>query len=166
MIIGPGLPLALLVGLVHTAVYVLIRGDAGGRLPLTYAAAALGAWAGAAIGGQLGITFLAIGDFALIPASHRARGWGSGSWRSSRHWGRSRERQADDGRPDGRARVAGRVAAGPAPGGLEDLADLLGGDSDRSRRFLGGADRGCPGRRGGGRQRAAAATRRTLRGRR
>jgi hypothetical protein len=69
MIIGPALPLALLVGLVHTAIYVLIRGDAGGRLPLTYAAAALGAWAGAAIGSQLGITFLAIGDFALIPAS-------------------------------------------------------------------------------------------------
>lgn len=69
MIISPGLPLALLVGLVHTAVYVLIRGDAGGRLPLTYAAAVLGAWAGAAIGGQLGITLLAIGDFALIPAS-------------------------------------------------------------------------------------------------
>jgi hypothetical protein len=54
---------------VHTAIYVLIRGDAGGRLPLTYLAAALGAWAGAAIGSQLGITFLAIGDFALIPAS-------------------------------------------------------------------------------------------------
>ena len=69
MSIGPGLPLALLVGLVHTAIYVLVRGDAGGRLPLTYAAAALGAWAGAAIGGQLGITFLAIGDFALLPAS-------------------------------------------------------------------------------------------------
>jgi len=69
MSIGPALPLALLVGLVHTALYVLVRGDAGGRLPLTYAAAALGAWAGAAIGGQLGVTFLTIGDFALIPAS-------------------------------------------------------------------------------------------------
>ena len=69
MTIGPALPLALLVGLVHTAISVLVRGGAGGRLPLTYAAAAMGAWAGAAIGGQLGITFLAIGDFALIPAS-------------------------------------------------------------------------------------------------
>ena len=69
MTIGPGLPLALLVGLVNTAIYVLIRGDAGGRLPLTYVAAALGAWAGAAIGGRLGIDILAIGDFALIPAS-------------------------------------------------------------------------------------------------
>jgi hypothetical protein len=67
--IGAGLPLALLTGLIHTALYVLIRGDAGGRLPLTYVAAALGAWAGAAIGGRLGITFLAIGDFSLVPAS-------------------------------------------------------------------------------------------------
>lgn len=69
MVIGPALPLALLLGLVHTAVYVVIRGDAGGRLPLTYLAAALGAWAGAAIGSQVGMTFPAIGDFALIPAS-------------------------------------------------------------------------------------------------
>jgi hypothetical protein len=69
MIIGPGLPLALLVGLVHTAIYVLVRGNAGGRLPLTYAAAALGARAGAALGGRLGRDILAIGDFALIPAS-------------------------------------------------------------------------------------------------
>ena len=32
--IGPALLLALLVGIFHTALYVLIRGDAGGRLPL------------------------------------------------------------------------------------------------------------------------------------
>ena len=69
MSIGPALPLALLLGLVHTAIYVLIRGESGGRLPLTYIAAALGSWAGAAIGAQVGITFLTIGDFALIPAS-------------------------------------------------------------------------------------------------
>jgi hypothetical protein len=67
--IGPDLPLALLVGLVHAAIYVLVRGNAGGRLPLTYLAAALGAWAGSAIGGRLGLDLLAIGDFALIPAS-------------------------------------------------------------------------------------------------
>jgi hypothetical protein len=67
--IGPALPLALLVGLVHTALYVLVRGDAGGRLPLTYVAAALGAWAGATVGSRLGIHVLAIGDFGLIPAS-------------------------------------------------------------------------------------------------
>ena len=69
MTIGPALPLALLVGLVNTAVYVLIRGDAGGRLPVTYIAAALGAWAGAAIGGRIGIDVLTIGDFPLIPAT-------------------------------------------------------------------------------------------------
>ncbi len=69
MTIGPLLPMAFLVGLVHTALYVLIRGNAGGRLPLTYAAAVLGAWAGAAIGNRLGISLLAIGDFPLIPAS-------------------------------------------------------------------------------------------------
>ena len=69
MSIGPSLPLALLLGLVHTALYVLVRGESGGRLPLTYVAAALGSWAGAAIGAQVGFTFIAIGDFALIPAS-------------------------------------------------------------------------------------------------
>src|SRR5215217_1872497 len=33
-VIGPGPVLALLVGVFHTALYVLIRGSAGGRLPL------------------------------------------------------------------------------------------------------------------------------------
>jgi hypothetical protein len=42
---------------------------AGGRLPVTYIAAALGAWAGAAIGGRIGIDVLTIGDFPLIPAT-------------------------------------------------------------------------------------------------
>lgn len=69
MTIPPALPLAMLVGLLHTAIYVFVRGDAGGRLPMTYVAAALGAWAGAAIGGRLGLDILAIGDFGLIPAS-------------------------------------------------------------------------------------------------
>lgn len=69
MTIPPALPLALLLGLVHTAVYVLVRGDAGGRLPLTYVAASLGAWAGAALGHRVGLDLLAIGDFPLITAS-------------------------------------------------------------------------------------------------
>jgi hypothetical protein len=69
MSLGPGLLLALLLGLVHTALYLLIRGESGGRLPLTYLAAALGSWAGAAVGAQVGMSFLAVGDFALIPAS-------------------------------------------------------------------------------------------------
>jgi hypothetical protein len=74
MTIGPALPLAILVGLACTAVYVLVRGGAGGRLPLTFIAAVLGAWAGSAIGGRLGITVLAIGDFALVPAVILAAG--------------------------------------------------------------------------------------------
>ena len=69
MTIPPALPLALLLGLLHTSIYVLIRGDAGGRLPLTYIAASLGAWAGAALGNRLGLDVIAIGDFPLIPAS-------------------------------------------------------------------------------------------------
>lgn len=69
MTIGPALPLSLLLGLIHTSIYVLIRGDGGTRLVLMYIAASLGAWAGAAIGGRLGLTMLAIGDYPLIPAS-------------------------------------------------------------------------------------------------
>lgn len=69
MTIGPALPLSLLLGLIHTSIYVLIRGDGGTRLPLMYVAASLGAWAGATIGGRLGLTMLAIGDYPLIPAS-------------------------------------------------------------------------------------------------
>ncbi|HEX5827505.1 MAG TPA: hypothetical protein VFY23_08295 [Candidatus Limnocylindrales bacterium] len=69
MTIPPSLPLALLLGLLHTALYVLIRGDAGGRLPLTYVGASLGAWAGAALGSRIGLDLLAIGDFPLITAS-------------------------------------------------------------------------------------------------
>lgn len=68
MSIGPALPLSLVLGLITTSVYVLVRGDAGSRLPVMYIAAALGAWAGAAIGGRIGITVLAIGDYALVPA--------------------------------------------------------------------------------------------------
>lgn len=69
MTIGPAVPLALLVGLANTGLYVLIRGNAGGRLLLMYAAASLGAWAGAAIAGRLGVTPVAIGDFSLLAAS-------------------------------------------------------------------------------------------------
>ena len=61
--------LAVLVGVFHGALYVAIRGSAGGRLPLVVLAAVLGAWAGDAIGGRLGIDLLAIGDFRLLSAS-------------------------------------------------------------------------------------------------
>ena len=67
--IGPAPVLALLVGVIHTALYVLIRGSAGGRLPLLLVAAFLGAWAGDALGARLGIDLLRIGDFRLVAAS-------------------------------------------------------------------------------------------------
>ena len=58
----------VLVGIFDVALYVLIRGSAGGRLPLLAAAAILGAWAGDTLGDRLGITILSIGDFRLLVA--------------------------------------------------------------------------------------------------
>lgn len=66
---GPAPVLAILVGVFHAALFVLIRGSAGGQLPLLVVAAALGAWAGDAIGGRLGLDLLRIGDFRLVAAS-------------------------------------------------------------------------------------------------
>ena len=74
MSIGPAPILALLVGGFHTALFVFLRAHAGGRLPLVFLAAVLGAWAGDATGGRLGIDPLRIGDFHLIAASIVA--WG------------------------------------------------------------------------------------------
>ncbi len=67
--IGPAPVLALLVGIFQVALFVLIRGSAGGQLPLLVIAAFLGAWAGDAIGARLGINLLQIGDFHLVAAS-------------------------------------------------------------------------------------------------
>lgn len=64
--------LAILVGIFHAALFVLVRGSAGGQLPLLVLAAALGAWAGDAIGARLGIDLLRIGDFRLVSASAMA----------------------------------------------------------------------------------------------
>ena len=61
--------LSLLVGIFHVGLFVLIRGSAGGQLPLLVLAAFLGAWAGDAIGARLGIDLLRIGDFHLVAAS-------------------------------------------------------------------------------------------------
>ena len=69
MSIGPAPILAVLVGLFNVSLFVLIRGTAGGQLPLLLLAAALGAWAGDALGGRLGVELLRIGDFRLVPAS-------------------------------------------------------------------------------------------------
>jgi hypothetical protein len=68
-VIGPAPVLALLVGIIHTSLFVLIRGSAGGQLPLLALAAFLGAWAGDALGARLGIDLLRIGDFRLVAAS-------------------------------------------------------------------------------------------------
>ena len=67
--IGPAPVLALLVGIFHTALYVLIRGSAGGQLPLLIIAAFLGAWAGDELGARLGFDLVRIGDFRLVAAS-------------------------------------------------------------------------------------------------
>ena len=69
MSIGPALILAVLIGLFNAALYVLIRGNAGGRLPIIVAAAILGAWAGDALAGRLGFEVLTIGDFHLVGAT-------------------------------------------------------------------------------------------------
>ena len=66
---GPAIPLALLVGIFHAALYVLVRGSADGRLLLLVAGACLGAWAGDALGDRLGLDALRIGDFSLLGAS-------------------------------------------------------------------------------------------------
>ena len=67
--IGPAPILALLVGIFHTSLFVLVRGSAGGRLPVLLVAAFLGAWAGDALGGRLGFDLIRIGDFRLVAAS-------------------------------------------------------------------------------------------------
>jgi hypothetical protein len=66
--VGPALVLALAVGVLHTCLYVLLRGVAGLRILFILAAAVLGALAGQALGARLGDP-LRLGDFALIWAS-------------------------------------------------------------------------------------------------
>ena len=58
--IGPAPVLALLIGGFHTALFVFIRARAGVRIAIVFAAAALGAWAGDALGGS---------DFHVVTAS-------------------------------------------------------------------------------------------------
>ena len=66
--IGPAPILALLVGIFITALFVLVRGSAGGRLPLLLVAAVLGAWAGDALGARLGVDLFRLGDFRIVAA--------------------------------------------------------------------------------------------------
>jgi hypothetical protein len=67
--IGTAPILALLVGGFHTSLFMFLRGRGGGHMLIVFLAAALGAWAGDAIGGRLGIDPIHIGDFHLIVAS-------------------------------------------------------------------------------------------------
>jgi hypothetical protein len=67
--ISPAIVLAVLVGIFHTALYLLIRGTGGGHVPLIALAAILGAWAGDAVGTRIGIDPLRIGDFHVVSAS-------------------------------------------------------------------------------------------------
>lgn len=69
MTLGPAPVLALLVGILQVSLYVLIRGKAGQRVPILILAAFLGAWAGDALAGRLGLDPFRIGDFHLLGAS-------------------------------------------------------------------------------------------------
>jgi hypothetical protein len=69
VILGPAPVLALLVGVFHVSIYVLVRGRAEQRVPVLILAAFLGAWAGDGLASRLGGDPLRIGDFHLIGAS-------------------------------------------------------------------------------------------------
>lgn len=69
MTIDPSLVLGVLLGILNAALYVVIRGSAGGRLPLLVGAAVLGALAGDALGDRLGFHLFSIGDFRLVGAA-------------------------------------------------------------------------------------------------
>lgn len=69
MSLDPGLVLGVLVGIGNAALFVVIRGSAGGRLPLVIAAAIIGAWAGDTLGNRLGVSLVSIGDFRVLAAT-------------------------------------------------------------------------------------------------
>ena len=60
--------LAVLVGVLNVALFVLFGGEARGRLPFMVIAAILGAYAGQAVGARLGDP-VRIGDFGLLSSS-------------------------------------------------------------------------------------------------
>ena len=68
MDISPAPVLALLVGVFHTGVYMLLRGTAGLHLLVVGVAAVLGAFAGQALAMRLGDP-IQIGDFGLVWSS-------------------------------------------------------------------------------------------------
>jgi hypothetical protein len=60
---------AILLGGFHAALFTFVRGRADPRHLLIFIAAILGAWAGDALGGRLGIDPIRIGDFHVLAAS-------------------------------------------------------------------------------------------------
>ena len=74
MSLTPALVLAALVGTFHTAVFLFASGRIGFQTILVLAAAILGAWAGDAVAGMLGVDPFRVGDFRLLTASLAA--WG------------------------------------------------------------------------------------------
>jgi hypothetical protein len=60
--------LAVLVGILNVALFVVFGGEARGRLPFLVIAAILGAYAGQALGARLGDP-VRIGDFGLLSSS-------------------------------------------------------------------------------------------------
>ena len=69
MSLNAALILAILVGVFHASLFVLVRGTAGGRLLVIVLASILGAWAGDALADRLAFDILTIGDFHLLGAS-------------------------------------------------------------------------------------------------
>ena len=66
--IGPAPVLALLVGIFHTGIYLVLRGRFSVQLIFVALAAILGAFAGQALGSRLGDPLM-IGDFGLLWSS-------------------------------------------------------------------------------------------------
>jgi hypothetical protein len=66
--IDPAMVLSVLVGVFNVMVFVMLGGEARGRLPFLVLAAILGAYAGQAIGTHLGDP-VRIGDFGLLSSS-------------------------------------------------------------------------------------------------
>lgn len=69
MVIGPAPILAVLLGGFHASLFMFARGRGGPQILIVFLAAMLGAWAGDATGGRLGIDPIRIGDFHVIAAS-------------------------------------------------------------------------------------------------
>ena len=66
--VAPSLLLSVILGALHTCVYVLVRGKLRLHVLLVLPAAIVGAWAGQAVGVRLGDP-LRLGDYCLVWAS-------------------------------------------------------------------------------------------------